>query len=424
MCFRIRGTCKHVGALFHYIISKVVKGENSSVTSQHQTWDKPASSRLHEPDFIQNIVIKKLHGDCGIDQLHSSSNQRFNFDPRPPAYQVHRSIHDYNLDSLAQTTGDSAILWYAPRKKDAELFIAPNLENVWLSEEVVSIHTFDIKPLPCIASQILHDHPNITLQEFHLLIESKLALTPSESEHIQHHTMDQHSCHIWREMRVGRLSASKMKECFIKIQGGELIGKTKSLLKDIMGYRDSFSSPATSWGLSQENSACDSFMSFTKKDHSSLRVSKCGLIISPMCPFVCGTPDFLVSCSCHCTRPLEVKNPWKHRALTIHQYVHTPDSCLHLDSDSGNISLKKDHAFYFQVQTQVFVTQADSGYFCLQTASPIDNCFVQEISCDQSLIDLCVFRDSIFFKCAIVPEFFSQLLFKESIIQSILKDIL
>ena len=80
--------------------------------------------------------------------------------------------------------------------------------------------------------------------------------------------------------------------------------------------------------------------------------------------------------------------------------------------------------FYFQVQTQIFVTEADSGYFCLQTASPIDNCFVQEISCDQFLIDLCVFRASIFFKCAIVPEFFSQLLFKESIIQSILKDVI
>ena len=69
--FRIRGTCKHVAALFHHILHKVAKGENISLTSLHQSWDK-SSSKLHQPDFIENI--KKLQGDCIIEELISSTH--------------------------------------------------------------------------------------------------------------------------------------------------------------------------------------------------------------------------------------------------------------------------------------------------------------------------------------------------------------
>ena len=63
-----------------------------------------------------------------------------------------------------------------------------------------------------------------------------------------------------------------------KVRDGEVAAATCSVLQDIMGYLDLFSSAATSWGCLNKQ------------------------------------PDGLVSCSCHQGKVIasEVKNPWAH----------------------------------------------------------------------------------------------------------------
>ena len=59
--FSLRGTCKHVSAICHNMIEKVVMGENKTATERRQTWHKP-SKRIHTADFLENIHIQKVHG--------------------------------------------------------------------------------------------------------------------------------------------------------------------------------------------------------------------------------------------------------------------------------------------------------------------------------------------------------------------------
>ena len=423
--FRIRGTCKHVAALFHHILHTVAKGENISLTSLHQSWDKP-SSKLHQPDFIENITIKKLQGDCIIKELISSTH-RFSFDPRPPSFRHHKDISSYDLDSLADTSGQSAILLYAPRQPHPD-FISPHLDNVWHEEVTTTTHDdhLNIPSLPQLASDIKTSHPRLSLQEFHCHLMSRLSINPSQSSYIQHQTIDQHNSPVWMHMRVGRISASKMGECVGKIRDGEVAGATFSVLQDIMGYRDFFSSAATSWGLFNEQAACDSFVNFAKQTHSGLFIHDCGLFISTMSPFICGTPDRLVSCSCHPgLRPLEVKNPWTHRGLTITDYAKERDACLQIN-DAGFISLKRSHPYYFQVQTQIFLTDSDLGYFSVKTASLVDNFFVEEICFDPEFMESVILRASIFFSKAVVPELFECSVYHQvshKLVSSLLDDI-
>ena len=84
-------------------------------------------------------------------------------------------------------------------------------------------------------------------------------------------------------MRVGRISASKMGECVGKVRDGEVAGAIFSVLQDIMGYRDFFSSAATSWRLFNEQAACDSFVNFAKQNNSGLFIHDCGLFVSTAC---------------------------------------------------------------------------------------------------------------------------------------------
>ena len=403
--FRIRGTCKHVAALFHHILYKVAKGENISLTSLHQSWDK-SSSKLHQPDFIENITIKKLHGDGIIKELIC-----------------------FDLDSLAETSGQSAILLYAPRQPHPD-FISPHLDNVWHEEVTTTTTTHDehlnIQSLPQLASDIKTSHPRLSLQEFHCHLMSRLNINPLQSSYIQHQTIDQHNSPLWMHMRVGRISASKMGECVGKVRDGEVAGATFSVLQDIMGYRDFFSSAATSWGLFNEQAACDSFVKFAKQNHSGLFIHDCGLFISTMSPFICGTPDRLVSCSCHPGLwPLEVKNPWAHRGLTITDYAKERDACLQIN-DAGFISLKRSHPYNFQLQTQIFLTDADLGYFYVKTASLVDNFFVEDICFDPEFMESVILHASIFFSKAVVPELFEYSVYHQvshKLVSSLLDDI-
>jgi len=61
----LRGTCKHISAMCHMIINCVVKKQNCSVTSQTQSWGCPGK-KLHEPDFVEIIVIQKFQGYCSM----------------------------------------------------------------------------------------------------------------------------------------------------------------------------------------------------------------------------------------------------------------------------------------------------------------------------------------------------------------------
>ena len=84
-------------------------------------------------------------------------------------------------------------------------------------------------------------------------------------------------------------------------------------------------------------------------------------------------------------RPLELKNPSTYRNLSISQFASQPNSCLHVTS-SGEIKLKTNHDYYYQVQAQILVEHAEVGYFCLKPASPYDNLHCEEIHFDPMLM--------------------------------------
>ena len=63
-------------------------------------------------------------------------------------------------------------------------------------------------------------------------------------------------------MRMGRSVQARWGMCG-KVRDGEVAAATCSVLQDIMGYLDFFSSAATSWGMFKQ-AACDSFVNFAK----------------------------------------------------------------------------------------------------------------------------------------------------------------
>ncbi|XP_057308114.1 uncharacterized protein LOC130646000 [Hydractinia symbiolongicarpus] len=59
--FSVGGVCKHFGCLLWYIEREVREGRNLTCTSKPQMWHAPTKrqTKLHQPDMINNIEIKK-----------------------------------------------------------------------------------------------------------------------------------------------------------------------------------------------------------------------------------------------------------------------------------------------------------------------------------------------------------------------------
>ena len=94
------------------------------------------------------------------------------------------------------------------------------------------------------------------------------------------------------------------------------------------------------------------------KNHQNLEIRDSGLCINPEWPFIGASPDGIISCQCHGKGVFEVKRPYCHRDDTIECAVNKDAKCCLQKHDDGSIHLDHEHAYYYQVQTQLFVCEA------------------------------------------------------------------
>ena len=82
-------------------------------------------------------------------------------------------------------------------------------------------------------------------------------------------------------------------------------------------------------------------------------------------PYVGGSPDRIVSCSCCGKFCLEVKCPSSIRHTSpLDPHVELP----YLKKVNGDITLNKRHMYYTQCQVQMAATGINKGYFFVWTA--------------------------------------------------------
>ena len=72
-----------------------------------------------------------------------------------------------------------------------------------------------------------------------------------------------------------------------------------------------------------------------------------------------ASPDGIISCTCCGKGTLEIKCPYCHRGESVTDAAYEDHKfCLQLNSD-GSLHLDHTHAYYYQVQTQLFVSDVE-----------------------------------------------------------------
>ena len=151
------------------------------------------------------------------------------------------------------------------------------------------------------------------------------------------------------------------------------------------------------WGCQHKNHAMENYISQAQCHHDSLSVSPAGFYIDVDKPFNCASPDGLVECSCCDKGLLEIKCPY-----CIKEKLPDEEfSGFYMSKHCDKWSLKEDHPFFYQVQTQLHVCRLSYCNFVIWSN---DEIIVERIEANEIYFDSLISNVKDFFIYGILPE--------------------
>lgn len=198
-----------------------------------------------------------------------------------------------------------------------------------------------------------------TTGEHHMLRNLLLEnLSLSKIMDIEINTRLQNKCEEWRAIRKTHITASVFYNvCHCKP------GNKKHLSEKIMEPKI-FYSKATMYGQIQEPYAIKKF-----ENTYDVQITKCGLFLSESHPFLGASPDGLLNDE----YTIEVKCPYS----ANYQDINTTN-IPYLECINGELSLKKNHPYYTQVQGQLFCTKRLYCLFIVYTIKDLKVIYVEK----------------------------------------------
>lgn len=219
----------------------------------------------------------------------------------------------------------------------------------------------------------------------------RISLAPTTVAALEEATAEQSQSKRWHEEHFGRITSSRFGEIIKCRQPSTLCTRLLYLSKAVL------SSAAIQWGRTNEQKAREAY---AKQLLPNLIVRCTGIRISG---FIGASPDGIV-CSAHdhtIQGLLEIKCPYSARKGTVAEACDTPSFFCKRD-ENGLINLRHKHNYYYQIQGQLAVFQAQWCDFVAWT--PTDT-VIERISFDARFWEQeCLPRLTSFYYNSMLPE--------------------
>jgi hypothetical protein len=256
------------------------------------------------------------------------------------------------------------------------IFVIHVLIQVFFSRAAISQL---IEPANPFAVLLDHDYVSV-MDPFEQFLKSMRVceITESEIRDLEVATVGQADNLLWKSERLKRISASRF---------GRICKMTDrtdpfKLAKSMMSHRE-LNTDAVVYGRMHESIAVNRY-----EEMVGVVTKPCGLFVSTVYPFLCASPDRVVSDQLL----LEVKCPYTARDVNI-----TPESVPFLTDCYGVVTLKTNHEYYYQIQGQMLCTGASAVDFVIYTN--IDTKIIK-IDRHQQFIDEMIVKLQVFFNTA------------------------
>ncbi|KAE8742512.1 hypothetical protein FOCC_FOCC011922 [Frankliniella occidentalis] len=233
-----------------------------------------------------------------------------------------------------------------------------------------------------------HDYAKYTAEDIVLMHLKLTSVTTEEVKDIAKKTVQQSFSAEWYKVRLPRLTASKFYEV---LHCQDPVKKAEAIIQLVRFY-----SRATNHGIKHEKKVIDMY----KLENPTAKVTRTGFNIMESHPYIGATPDFLIDDD----GIGEVKCPYTTRNHPVGpQY----QPYLRYAKDKITVKLKKNHAYYYQVQGQLMVTGRMYCDFIVYTYKDIKTIRIlrKENFMALMLLDLTVYFQK-YYKKAVLNKYF------------------
>lgn len=159
-----------------------------------------------------------------------------------------------------------------------------------------------------------------------------------------------------------------------------------------------------SYGCKHEAQARGAYEKLMSQEHAGFSCMDSGLWLNPKWPYMGSSPDGIVTCDCHGTGICEIKCPHSQKdAVNLRMRAGEKGFCL--ISDGDNVTLDPTHDYYYQIQAQLHIANAEYCDFVVWNRNDI---FVERILPDLEFWDDAIPKVECFFRNSILPEILGQ----------------
>lgn len=379
--------CSHIGATL-FAVETAVRLRDSQVCTDKKNMWLPAHSlgagnkRIRDIDFSSSKKKKQR-----MDNIHLQPASEYVPEGLPQALPSVTPPTEEELEAFHAKLADAGVkpALFMVHPKYSAMFEPPCSNEPLLLRDLTSpeAHCEDLPAL------IRRAEKTVT----------ELSISEEMVKSVEQCTREQSKCAKWYAYRAGRITASVMKNvCSTNVNEPSM-----SLLKKICyPEQHTFSNRATTWGLEHEAAAIASYAE-EMKNHTNFSHQRTGVYLSEKYPHMAASPDSCVSCTCCGMGIVEVKCPYSLCKSTIPEGVKDPNFCL--EEIDGCLRLKRQHSYFFQVQTQMAVCGV--SYCDFVVWSPM-SLHIERVEKDDAFFQSLVPAALDFFTRVILPELFAQ----------------
>ena len=265
----------------------------------------------------------------------------------------------------------------------------------------------------------LHDPKAMSLSYPDLLqkcddIFNSYTFSFNQAAKVEEMTRSQSKSRIWFQQCAGRITASKFREILHTDYTQPSISAIKSICYPVMHQ---LMPKACQYGCEHEEQARVKYFDDHSKTHSSLIIINCGLILHPLYPFFGTSPDGIINCSCCSSGVIEIKCPYRCKDKSINELVEERNFCS--ENVDGSLSLKRNHAYYYQIQLQMKICEVE---YCNFVVRGDESVFYERILIDTEFIDNVIEEAQPFIKLALLPELVGKWFSRQTVATTTLTD--
>lgn len=181
---------------------------------------------------------------------------------------------------------------------------------------------------------------------------------------LEYATRDQHENPMWHNIRRNLLTASN----FGKVCSRRQTTSCQNLVKTIL-YPPQLTNAAVEWGKEKEMVAREQL-----QEELGIEINDCGIFIDENIPYLAATPDGIIGDD----TIVEIKCPYAARQVSPTDAMLNKISDIHRIFDKiDDTRMNQRHAYYFQVQGQLHITQRNYCIFAVWTPFGLKYTFVE-----------------------------------------------